>query len=155
MSNKMAGFLEGYTRGFKARKSRLDIVPHESVGDIKFGMSQEEVSKILGEGEDYSRDYSRIGMGVQNRRYYPDRGTFVIYDDAGKVEAVEMLPESKARLEGKNIFKNKKKLQKLISDLRTDDYEFSSKGKGVAGMYGDDTNTVSSVLAHRKGYYDE
>lgn len=35
---------------------RLNVIPLESVGDVKFGMTREEVRSILGDAEEFKKD---------------------------------------------------------------------------------------------------
>ena len=76
------------------------IDPYSSVGDVRFGMSREEVRGILGGPSSLFR---RSPNSVRLTEAFSENGIFVIYDDIDRCAAVEMTTPASAILEGRAI----------------------------------------------------
>lgn len=76
----------------------FEIIPHEGVGPVKFGMKAHEVEAVMGKPED-----------IQDNRHYYLSGFMVDFNTSGKVEFIELAdsPKFQAKYHGRNLHKLK------------------------------------------------
>lgn len=60
----------------------IDIIPGKGIGDIVFGITQEEVKNILGEPEKVERHYSKNRNNFDSIRWhYPNKGLKLSFEE--------------------------------------------------------------------------
>ena len=76
---------------------RLNVNPLESVGDVKFGMTREEVRSIFGDAEEFKKD-------PDDDITTDDFGfCHVFYDEDDRCEAVEIF-DAEVFIDGKQVY---------------------------------------------------
>lgn len=129
------------------------ITPYESVGPIKFGMTQQEVQATL--NEPY-RIFRRGPFAKGDTEAYVQ--CFVNYDAAGLCNAVEFFGDAVVLFNGKSLFTlSCAELRKLLAPVEDNDSGFISFEYGI-GVYApyeeDEPDKVESIIAFKKGCYD-
>lgn len=139
---------------------KFKIFPYLGAGEIRFGMSYEEVRAILGEEFE---SFKRSPETVFPSDYYMKHGVFIYYTSAGKVEAIEFSSQANVTLEGNSLFdKSYAELESFFllkdQEMEIEYDDFTSYKLGV-GAYAPNKNedqdlAVESIIVFEKGYYD-
>ena len=86
-------------RAWSGSDVATEIVPHSGVGPVRFGMTRAEVRERLGAGfSELRRVPASPPMDV-----YCEQGYLVHYDEDGRCEAVELLPDARPALRGREL----------------------------------------------------
>ncbi len=99
-----------------------EVVPLEGIGEVKLGMSREEVRQIMGPNPDTSGARNQVDN-------YHGGGFQIFYSKEGTVEFVELLRDSGFEAEAKGINVFEKSAQEVLdvicsySDFNQDDLE--------------------------------
>ena len=135
---------------------RYVIVPYEKAGPVYFGMTRDEVRKLLGQEPHVFRRSSREN---ESERY---DDFFVYYDDEDRCEAVEFWPGNEVVCCGLSLFSRsfEEELSLLVavdSGVKAGLDCCTSEKLGVglwsSSRRGPDAQ-VDSVLAFSHGYFD-
>lgn len=138
----------------------FSILPLEGVGEIKFGMSPDDVRKHIG---NRFRSFKRSPLDSFPSDYFEHIGTFFYYDSNGRLEAIEFAPPAQPTIEGVNLlglsFEAAKKLLSNLDDQigeETDSVIAYQKGVSIWAPLAKDNPAaaVESVVAFRPGYYN-
>lgn len=142
-----------------------ELYPYKGIGEFVFGMSRNEVRKILGQ----PISSNKYGFPIEDR-ILDDYGFFyTMFSNQGVLEAVEFFPEYTEEeivwyygnlfihltASGESILDG---LNRLTDDLVQDENEseyYSSKKLGVKFYYPDDEDDVMSLIVHDLHCYDE
>ena len=132
-----------------------DLVPFQSVGNILFSDSREQVRNKIG-GRIMDGEYVFEDI-VELYDYFPDSDIKVLYDRHGHLGAVEFY-QGKVFIKDNDIFHSSFKAlkelfekidPKLEIDMGFKSYEY---GVGICGDEEDDT--ITSVIVFKKDYYN-
>ena len=133
---------------------QLTILPHKSVGELRFGESREAVRRLLGRRRFQS---FQKGDGPILTDTYDGSGFQLYYGRKDRLEAVEMFEPAVPTL-GRTKFLGRK-LAAAAAALKRAGYKskatdvglrFNSAGIALTAPYG----VVEGVLAFRRGYFD-
>ncbi len=126
---------------------RWEIKPNESVGEIRFGMSRDEVHNLF---ETKCTEFKKSKFG-QNTT--DDYGRFhVFYTQDNMVDAVEFFEGIELTLNGRIIFPIKANdIEKVIPgiDKDGDSYTHVNQSIGIET----DSDKAESILVGSRGYY--
>ncbi|PQJ10488.1 hypothetical protein CJD36_010960 [Flavipsychrobacter stenotrophus] len=131
-----------------------DIVPFQSVGDILFSDSREQIRNKIG-GRIMDGEYVFEDI-VELYDYFPDSDIKVLYDRNGHLGAVEFY-QGKVLFKDNDIFHSsfkalKELFEKIDPKLETDmGFKSYEHGIGICGDEEDDT--ITSVIIFEKDYY--
>ena len=130
----------------------LIVEPLMNVGDVYFGMSREDVRKILG-------GYTEFKKNKYSENTTDDfKFCHVFYDKENKCEAIEIFQEVKVKIGDIEIFPGDLKeavnyLRNIDEKLEIDNVGCISKNKSI-GIYAP-YSKMESILFGKKDYYDE
>lgn len=129
------------------------ITPYESVGPIKFSMTQQEVQTALNE---HYETFRRGPFATGDTETYGQ--CFVNYDAAGHCDSVEFFGDANVKFKETSPFSlSCAELRKLLAPVEDNDSGFTSFEYGI-GVYApyeeDEPDKVESIIAFKKGYYD-
>ncbi len=138
----------------------LRILPLKGVGNIEFGMSQEQVRGRIGDG---FRSFKRTPQASLPCDYFEELGAFFYYDSEGRLEAVEFAPPARPTVAGVELLGLG--FNEALAKLRVMDSQVEKEVDGAiayqAGISiyaplakNNPTAPVESVLAFRPGYYN-
>lgn len=137
----------------------LLIKPFEGIGDIRFGMTREEVRQTIGlEFKSFSRSPQSVPCD-----YFSTIGTFCYYDSSGLLEAVELAPPAQPDLDGYMMLElDFSEARRLLSErdpgLEAESDSLIAHQIGIsvyAPLAKDDPAApIESALVFRRGYYD-
>jgi len=139
---------------------QLTIMPLKGVGDVKFGMSAEEVRSVIGAN---FRSFKRSAQAAFPCDHFPELSAFFYYDFEGRLEAVEFAAPAEPVVAGVKLLgfgfedtcttlrgldeQTKKEVDSAVAyQLGISIYAPSAKNNPAA--------VVESVLAFRPGYYN-
>lgn len=127
---------------------RYDLKPLKSVGPIKFGMSRDDVHKLMGEDRN---EFKKSSSSKSKTDDYKDFHVF--YDVDGNVEAVEFFDGSEITLGGKVIFPiATDDIEGAIPGIKRSGNSFTDTEKSI-GIEANSSN-AKSILVGDEGYYD-
>ncbi|WAF68959.1 hypothetical protein NRK98_02605 [Aeromonas dhakensis] len=136
------------------------INPFVGAGNIKFGMTPDQVRLLLGGGFD---SFKRTESSAFPCDYFEDLGVFFYYNSSGVLEAIEFTEPAAPEFEKKDLLKiSLKDLIKLLSDkdkgLEIESDSLTSHALGI-GAYAPDADEdpslpAESIIIFEKGYYD-
>lgn len=141
---------------------KFDIYPYIGVGNIKLGMTPDEIKKIVGEKKS---SFKRNEEDYFETDEFDSNGTnfFVSYGKDGKVDSIEFALPSEIyilneNLYGKSFEKIRKLLKKMDSELEDDGYSITSYKFGI-GVYcpeADENEDAcpESIIVFKENYYD-
>jgi hypothetical protein len=129
----------------------FEISPYLAVGDIRFGMSEDELVRAMGRPV-------RVSGNRRKERTYEYNHFTVIFSTYGKVTEVVLEPESDGVLDGLHVFKSPNAaltlLQKDGDPKEIAGFvELLNLGIGLAGFQGDDESN-RSVSVFERGRWD-
>lgn len=129
----------------------LILKPYDGIGNIKIGMTREEISNVL---------------NILPETFMKSEGEFVddfklmhvYYENQNKSIAFEIFPEMNIRFKDINLTNNKienlKEFFKKYDDkIEIDEYGFTTYKYGF-NIYGD-SDDVESVFVFKEGYYNK
>lgn len=132
----------------------MEIVPFESIGNLRFGEGRQVVRGRLGNG--YTT--FRKDVGESETDAYNDNGLHLYFDSEDRLEFVEAFGNASPSFQGikflgRAIDEVADKLSAIGHAAVLDDVglQCDSAGIGVTAPRG----TVEGVAVFRKGYYDE
>lgn len=139
---------------------KFEILSHEGVGQIRFGMPPSAVRAALGEEFE---SFKRTPQSVYPCDYFPKLQCFVYYNMDGKAEAVEFAEPAKPTLNGVNLLNLS--FSKLVQQLRKIDPEVLVESDGLTsiqlgiGAYAPSTESEpesppESIIVFTRGYYE-
>lgn len=136
------------------------IVSYKGAGVIEFGMTREQVRKLLG-GDFYSKKRTTMDDLPYDR--FESLGIFVYYKLPGEVEAIEFISPASPVFDNQNLLALsyndfKKFLIAKDPNLEIEIDSLTSYSLGI-GAYTPDADEdpswpVESVIVFEKGYYD-
>lgn len=136
------------------------IVSFKGAGVIDFGMTRDQVRKLLG-GDFCSK--KRTTMDDLPFDFYETLGVFIYYKLPGEVEAIEFTSPASTEFDNQNLFALsysdfKKFLIAKDPNLEIEPDSLTSYSLGI-GAYTPDADEdpslpVESVIVFEKGYYD-
>jgi hypothetical protein len=137
----------------------FEIDPFEGMGDVKFGMTPQQVRRLLG---NCFKSFKRTPQAAFPSDYYEAVGLFFNYDPTGVLEAIEFAAPANPTVRGIELIG--RELIELMSELSRVDQHIETEvdgaianGMGVsvwAPLAKDEVHArVDSALAFRKGYY--
>lgn len=123
--------------------------PLVEVNGIKFGMSREDVRKVLG------GTYREFKKSKFSKTMTDDFGVcHVFYNTEGRCEAVEIFDKCQVSIDGKVVFPlDVQTVKEIIPDLEEDTGSYISKKLSI-GIYAPGS-TAESILFGYSGYYEE
>ena len=128
------------------------IAPYESVGPVRFGMTQTEVQAALSE---HFETFRRGPFATGDTQMYGQ--CFVNYDSDGRCNSVEFFGDAVVLFNGKNLFSlSCPALRELLAPVEDNDSGFTSfeHGIGIYAPYEDEEpDKVESIIVFKKGYY--
>lgn len=132
----------------------MEIVPFESIGELRFGESRDTVRRRLGGGyHSFNKD-----VGENETDAYDDLGLHLYFGHGDRLEFVEAFFPASPSLGGIELLG--RPMDDVASDLFArghkpfpDDvgFQFESAGVGLIGREG----VVEGVAIFRRGYYGE
>jgi hypothetical protein len=138
----------------------MNIVPYESLDQIRFGMPRDEVRKAVGVS---FTEFVRNEFSAAPTDNFDTLSLFVNYDSAHRCEAIELAPPAEANFMGKDLLamsfaEAAKWISTLDAKLHVDEAGLTSYKFGL-GLYAPDhqdspEKPSESVIVFRKGYYD-
>lgn len=138
----------------------MQIIGHEGVGPIRFGMSPEDVRTVLGaEFESFKRTPSSVHPCDHFFRYE----CFVYYDAQGLVEAVEFAEPATPMLDDLNLLGVSfmslvERIRQADPDLSVESDGFTSLWLGIGGWAPaaeeKPDEHLDSIIVFARGYYD-
>ena len=127
---------------------KLIVVPTESVNEVCFGASREEVRKEF--GKKY-KEMKKTPLSKNTMDAYEDFHVFYSEDD--KFEAIEIFGKVKVLVEDEKIFPGEKDAaMSLASDFMEDSESYISTSKSI-GFSIDSKEKIESILFGCKKYY--
>lgn len=136
----------------------MEIKSHASVGGIRFDESRDKVRQLLGSKFE---EFRRAPCSVNTSDHYVDMGCFIYYDEANKVEAIELSKPAKAIFNGVDLLDIS--ARSLIVLMTIDDSKiemepdgFVSRKTGISAYIPDADafeSRAESILVFRAGYY--
>lgn len=125
---------------------RLNVIPLESVENVKFGMVRSEVRSVWGDAQEFKKT-------PYSKNTTDDFGfCHVFYDESDRCEAIEIF-DAEVFVDGKQIYPiSTKKALDLFPDLQEDDDGLLSRDRSI-GIYAPD-HKMESILFGTEGYYD-
>jgi hypothetical protein len=140
--------------------SDFEIVPFAGLGDVKFGMSPQEVRHLMGTS---FKSFKRTPQATFPADVYATVGLFFYYDSAGALEAIEFAAPANPTVNGIELLG--RELAELVSELSSlgehieadaDSAIANGMGVSVRAPLAKDAGRahVDSALAFRRGYYD-
>ena len=123
--------------------------PLAEVNGIKFGMSREDVRKVLG------GTYRTFKKSKFSKTMTDDFGIcHVFYNTEDKCKAVEIFGECQVSIDGKVVFPlDVQAVKEIIPDLEEDTGSYISRKLSI-GIYAPSA-TAESILFSHSGYYEE
>lgn len=138
---------------------KFQIVSHQSVGEIRFGQSPDEVRAVL---QSPCRSLRRTPASIYPCDYFADLQIFVNYGDGG-AEAVELAGPAEAIFQGRDLLKlNFRDLSTHLlnedADLVVEDDGCTSVKLGIGAYAPHATKNPmakpESIIVFAEGYYD-
>jgi len=138
----------------------FEIYPYLGVGSIRFGMSPQDVRRVI--GEPYS-SFLKSPDSLLPTDSFDGEGVHVYYKAPGQVEAIEMAHPSAVVWQGTNLigqkFEDVRRWIELVDpEAVIDDSGLTSYKLGFGvfapGSGKDPSLRVESVIIFREGYYD-
>lgn len=137
-------------------KTRIDVIPFESFGGIKFGTSRQDIHKALG------APVSSFLKCPDDKVETDEYSCFhLYYDDNANFEAAEVVfvYEAEIYYDGEKVPETYDGVleffQKRFDDVEEDGSGFIS-ARGAMGVYVDESEDgYDTILFARKGYYDD
>lgn len=127
---------------------KFDVVPMESVNEVRFGMKRKDVRDLLGNAREFIKFEG-------NTTTTDDFGfCHVFYDREDKCEAIEIFEESEVFINGNLVFPTDFATAKSIVKSLDEDDEGLISFEDSIGIYAPD-GKMESILIGKKGYYDE
>jgi hypothetical protein len=138
----------------------LEIDPYVGVGPIRFGMTRDEVRRIVGRPV---KPFLKGPSSVIPTDAFDDVGLHVYYKEGDLCEAVEMFLAADPTFKGQRLIERPFDqllawLQTMDDHLDQDDTGLTSYKLGI-GLYAPSceerpSDSVEAVIAFEKGYYD-
>ena len=130
---------------------KLILNPYEGVGNIKIGMTKDDISNAL-------NITPKTFMKSEDEFVDDFKMMHVYYNDQHKSIAFEIFPEIEVKFKGINLTKNKieivkKAFEKYDNNIEVDEYGFTSYKYGF-NIYGD-SEEVESLFVFENGYYNK
>jgi hypothetical protein len=139
---------------------QLEILPYRGVGRLRFGMTVEQVRRIV---PATARPFIKGPGSHHPTDAFDDLGLHVFYRESGKCEAIELAAPARPTLKEKALVAIpfsavKQFLSGLDSQLEIDESGLTSYSLGLAvycpGHEEDPTEPVQGVFVFERGYYD-
>ncbi len=126
---------------------KWDVIPHVSVGPIKFGMTRDDLHGL------FEEEYKEFRKTKYSKNTTDDYGRFhVYYSSDNLVEAVEIFEGLELTMDGNYIFPIKvNDIDKTISGIEKDGNSYIHKDKSIGIEAGEEM--TDSILIGAKGYY--
>ena len=138
---------------------KLPIHPYSGIGPLQFGMSVDEVRRILG---DTPKPFTKTKKSSTSIDAFPRLGIHVYYKESGACNAIELMEPAEPSFNGELLTgKPFNKIRALFEagdkTLKVDESGFTSLECGI-GIYcpaaRDDSHApVEGVIIFEKGYY--
>lgn len=131
-----------------APREKWNVTPLSSVGQIKFGITREQVHSAVGNPKGSFKKTKSSKSKTDNYNTF-----HVYYDEEDKVEAVEIFTGMDITIGGKDVFPlDKESTLSAIPGLTEDSGSYINKSKSIGvEFFG---NQARSILFGKKGYYD-
>ena len=136
------------------------IIPNVGAGQIRFGMVQSEVRKVVGK---QPTPFKKAADSAHITDAFRGEGLHVFYKESGGCEAVEFASPAAPLLDGQELiglpYRQAERLLRRLDALATEDENgLSSRLLGVAlyaPSHGKDVNAeVEGVFVFEPGYYE-
>jgi len=126
---------------------KMEVLPLEFVGAIKFGMKRNDVRAIAGTAVEFKKT-------ATSNTLTDDFGyCHVFYNGHEECEAVEVFKDTEVYIGGKLIFPTSlKDAKSIIEDFKKDGDGLTSVKMSI-GIYAPD-NEMESIIFGGKGYYE-
>lgn len=126
---------------------RLEVVPLNNVGKIKFGMKKEKIRDILGEAIEFKKN-------LMSETLTDDYGyCHVYYNKNNECEAVEIFDSVEVFVNDKQIFPiSIEQAKNIIPDFEQDEDGLINYNLSI-GIYAPD-DKMESIIFGEKGYYE-
>ncbi len=126
---------------------KWEFKPTKSVGNISFGMSRDDVHKVIG------NDFKEFKKSRFSKNSTDDYGKFhVFYTQDNYVEAVEFFEEIEIYMDENKLFPaDIPIIEDIIGTMEEESGSYIQKRKSV-GVYAPD-GKVESILLGAKGYF--
>lgn len=126
---------------------KLVAIPLVGVGDVRFGMTREEVRRIFG----YAKEFKKSPF---SKTTTDDFGFCHVYYDAdNKCEAIEIFDGAEVKVAGKVVFPGSiRKIKSVIGGLVKDDCGYTSASYST-GVFASGRK-IESILFAGSGYYE-
>jgi hypothetical protein len=150
--NNILGFIFVYIKIIRRLTMiKLILNPYEGVGNIKIGMTKDDISNVL-------NITPKTFMKSEDEFVDDFKMMHVYYNDQHKSIAFEIFPEIEVKFKGINLTKNKieivkKAFEKYDNNIEVDEYGFTSYKYGF-NIYGD-SEEVESLFVFENGYYNK
>lgn len=137
------------------------ILPLKGVGEIRFGMSPDEVRGRIGAA---FRSFMRSPQASFPCDYFADVGAFCYYDSDGRLEAIEFSPPARPTIQGVELlglgFEAAQNALSALDNQVENEIDGAIAYKVGVSIYAplakdDPAAPVESVLAFRPGYYSQ
>lgn len=131
-----------------------EVIPHEGVGDIRFGMSKEEVRELFPDRT--PKDYKQNVYSRGDTDLYESLGIMIHYDTEGRCAAVEFGGSVKPMYQGSSPLGMTKELVEAWFESHDDDSQIDppdiTSEKLSLSAYVEEK--AESIMVFRDGYYD-